>query len=115
MRALAAAYPTLYPRVIERIGVRMRDLIGGNLAASLHRPEGRLAYLLAVSARDRASQGDGPVELPLTQERLAAMGLGGRQRVARLLRALAGRGLVECRYGCVRIPSLRALEAFALP
>ena len=61
-----------------------------------------------------ARDADGPVDLALTQDRLAAMGLGTRQRVARLLRALAGRGLVEPGYGMLRIPSVPRLEAFAM-
>ena len=113
VRALAARRPEVYPRLINRIGERMRDLIGWALAASLSDPERRLAYLLAVTARGLADGGDGPVTLRLTQDRIAAMGLGTRQRVARLLRALAARGLIFRGYGALEVPSLHRLEAFA--
>jgi CRP-like cAMP-binding protein len=114
VRNLAARNPQIYPHLVARIGERMRDLIGWALAASLSDPERRLAYLLIVTARDSGEGPDDPVVLPLTQERLAATGLGSRQRVARLLSGLARRGLVECGYGVVRIPSRQKLEAFVM-
>ena len=113
VRTLAVRFPQVYPRVIQRIGERMRDLIGWSLAASLSDPEQRLAYLLTVMARQAG--GDGPIELVLTQDRIAAAGMGTRQRVARLLRALSDRGLIEQKYGRVRILSAPRLEAFAAP
>ncbi|MBI1407643.1 MAG: helix-turn-helix domain-containing protein [Caulobacter sp.] len=113
VRRLGQDCPAILPAVINRIGERMRDLIGWSLAASLSDPERRLANLLAVSARGVSASGDGSVELALTQDRLAAMGFGTRQRVARLIRALTDRGLVEGRYGRIRICSPEALDAFA--
>lgn len=115
VRSLSDRHPQIYPQLIARIGERMRDLIGWSLAASLSDPERRLAYLLAVTARDHTGAGDGPMALSLTQDRIAAMGLGSRQRVARLLRSLAARGLIATAYGAVSVRSVRALEAFAAP
>lgn len=114
VRDLAERRPQVYPVLIHRIGERMRDLIGWALAASLSDPERRLAYLLAVTARAPADGRDGPIELALTQERIAAIGLGTRQRVARLVRGLSDRGLVRQGYGVLTIPSLRRLENFAM-
>jgi len=112
VRDLAAANPGVQGRVIERIGERMRELIGWTLAAGLSDPERRLAYLLAVISRGLPGPAGGPAELSLTHDRLAAMGLGSRQRVARLLTRLAARGLVELRYGRVLVRSRKRLEAF---
>ncbi len=49
---------------------------------------------------------------PVTQTHISQFGFGSRQRVSRLLRGLADKGLIEMKYGGVVIPSRLRLEAF---
>ena len=72
-----------------------------------------------MAGAERRNDGSGPRVLLVAlandvgMDRIAAMGLGTRQRVARLLRALAARGLIFRGYGALEVPSLHRLEAFA--
>jgi CRP-like cAMP-binding protein len=113
LRRMAAAHPAIYPRLIERIGDRVRELIGWSFSSTLVDPERRLAYLLVHNCREMRRPSDGPYILNLSHERIGQMGIGTRQRVARLLTALESRGLVSTRYGQVEVPSLSQLDAFA--
>jgi len=113
VRHLAATHPAVYPRVIERIGDRVRDLVRWSFAGGLAEPERRLAVLLAQICREHRPGHDGPHEISLTLERIGRMGIGSRQLVARSLALLAAEGLVERRYGRVRVRSVRALDDYA--
>lgn len=98
--------------VIDLVGEWTRFLTGWTLSFAAYAPEKRLVYLLLLatsSAVDLAREGR---PTAVTQTHISQFGFGSRQRVSRLLRGLAERGLIEVRYGGVLIPSRARLEAF---
>jgi CRP-like cAMP-binding protein len=110
LRAVAKN-PDALLQVIEYLSENVAVSAAWILSATIFSAEQRLAYLLLVlSARFRAADSESPA---ITQEQLGMLGLGTRQRVSRLLRSLASRGLVEICDGRIVIPSRGRLEEFA--
>ena len=99
--------------VIELVGVTTRFLITWTLLSAVLSPERRLATFLLLATEMASSPALDVNRLRLSQEQFSQLGLGSRQRVGRMLRDLAGRGLVEMRYGEVVICSREALRRFA--
>lgn len=103
--------PRALKAVIGLIGDTTRLLIGWALASTLFTPEKRVAYaLLAIVGGQKANEAAAPMRI--TQEHIGQMGLGTRQRVSRILKALADKGLVELSYGSVGVASVERLAAF---
>ena len=104
--------PDALLKVIDHIGETVRLLIAWTLGATVHSPEKRMGHLLLI-----LSGAVGPSMKPakhtaITQEQIGHIGFGSRQRVARLLRELEAKGLIEMRYGAVSVPSCERLSAF---
>ena len=94
--------------MIEHVGEWTRFLTGWMLSFSAFSPEKRLAYLLLL-AFSSACEG---APTALTQTHISQFGFGSRQKVSRLLRGLADKGLLAMRYGAVVIPSRARLEDY---
>ena len=106
-----AKNPDALLQVIEYLSENVAVSAAWILSATIFSAEQRLAYLLLVlSARFSAANSESTA---ITQEQLGMLGLGTRQRVSRLLRSLASRGLVEICDGRIVIPSRGRLEEFA--
>jgi CRP-like cAMP-binding protein len=106
-----AKHPDALLQVIEFLSENVAVSAAWILSATIFSAEQRLAYLLLVlSTRFSASDSESTI---ITQEQLGMLGLGTRQRVSRLLRSLARRGLVEMHDGRIVIPSRERLEEFA--
>ncbi len=101
-------------KVIGELGENTLFLTSWMLSFSAYAPEKRLVYLLLLaSPRASSLANDGkPSPFPVTQTHISQFGFGSRQKVSRLLRSLANRGLIEMKYGCVVIPSRARLEEF---
>ncbi len=111
VRKAVESDPLALMAVIRLIGDTTRLLIGWALASTLFTPEKRVAYaLLAIVGSQRANEAAAPMRI--TQEQIGQMGLGTRQRVSRILKALADKGLVELSYGSVSVASVERLAAF---
>jgi CRP-like cAMP-binding protein len=112
VREAVAAHPEALLRVIDRMGETMRFLIAWTLSTTLFTPEKRLAYLLfqAVMFSDPSGTANSTT---ITQQQLAQLGLGTRQRVARLLRVLEKQELIKIDYRSVVIPSRERLRQFS--
>lgn len=103
--------PRALMEVIRLIGDTTRTLIGWALASTLFTPEKRVAYaLMAIVGSQKANEAATPMRI--TQEQIGQMGLGTRQRVSRILKALADRGLVELSYGSIGVVSAERLASF---
>ncbi len=113
LRAVADSYPPLYKAVISHIGKRFRLLMEWTELSALLSHEHRMAKLLVVTAGMGEVHGDSATVLT-TQEELARQAHCSRQSANQQLAALAERGLIERGYRCINIPSLAALNAFAL-
>jgi CRP-like cAMP-binding protein len=111
LRAVAEN-PDALLQVIEFLSENVAVSAAWILSATIFSAEQRLAYLLLVLSARFSAAAD-PQSTAITQEQLGMLGLGTRQRVSRLLRSLASRGLVEMRDGRLIIPSRERLEAFA--
>ena len=98
--------------VIDLIGDRTRTLVQWTLSANVAAPEQRLARMILAVMTGTGDQG-GPSQVRMTQEHLGNLGLGSRQRVARLLRKLVQRKLIQAHYGVIYVPSRRKLRKFA--
>ncbi len=112
VRALADIYPGIYHEVIQEIGGRMRALMTWTLESNALDAERALARLVLALCRAGGGANDGPTYLDATQEQIAHLGFGSRQRVSRKLHALEARQLIALRYGRISVPSLRKLERF---
>ncbi len=103
--------PEALREVIEQIGGWMRFLTGWMLSFAAYGPEKRLVYLLLLASSDACAITQEGQPTALTQTHISQFGFGSRQKVSRLLRALAEKGLVEMRYGVLTIPSRAKLQA----
>lgn len=109
---IAAVHPEIYVRVIGDLSRQLRGLMALVMAAGSPMDALALARTLLAGARTVAGDSDGPVSIDLTQEELARLGFGTRQRVARHLRQLVDDGVVERRYAAIVVPSVRRLAAY---
>jgi CRP-like cAMP-binding protein len=82
------------------------------LSFAAYGPEKRLVYLLLLASSSACAITREGRATPVTQTHISHFGFGSRQRVSRLLRGLAEKGLIEMRYGGVAIPSRARLEKF---
>ena len=98
--------------VIEQVGDWTRFLTGWMLSFAAYGPEKRLVYLLLLASSDACGITQEGHPAALTQTHMSQFGFGSRQKVSRLLRGLAEKGLVEMRYGMVAIPSRASLQAY---
>lgn len=98
--------------VIEQIGKWTRFLTGWMLSFAAYSPEKRLVYLLLLASSDACSITQEGLPAAVTQTHISQFGFGSRQKVSRLLRGLADKGLISMRYGGVIIPSRAKLEAY---
>ncbi len=104
--------PRALLEVIEHIAELTRFLTGWMLSFAAFGPEKRLVYLLLLaSSRGCDIMHEGRLA-PVTQTHISHFGFGSRQRVSRLLRGLADKGLIEMKYGGVAIPSRAKLEQY---
>ncbi|MBY0423458.1 MAG: Crp/Fnr family transcriptional regulator [Parvularculaceae bacterium] len=108
----AAAHPEIYVQVIRDLSRQLRGLMTLVMAQGAASDSLTLARTLLAGARTIAGAADGPVTIDLTQEELARLGFGTRQRVARHLRTLVEDGVVERRYAAIIVPSIRRLAAY---
>jgi CRP-like cAMP-binding protein len=113
VRAILSQSPDALLRVIEELGEIQRSLAIWNLATTAFAPEKRLAFFLFKAFSGELLVNPDTDVTAITQEEIGHFGFGSRQRVARLLRDLARLGLVELKYGAIRVPSLERLQAFA--
>jgi CRP/FNR family transcriptional regulator, cyclic AMP receptor protein len=104
--------PRALREVIELIAELTRFLTGWMLSFSAYGPEKRLVYLLLLASSSACSITREGRPTPVTQTHISHFGFGSRQRVSRLLRGLAEKGLIEMKYGGVAIPSRARLEKF---
>ncbi len=112
VQRLVGADPQALREVIEHLGEWTRFLTGWILSFAAYGPEKRLVYLLLLSSSEIVGITQEGKPAPLTQTHISQFGFGSRQRVSRLLRGLADRGLIEMKYGGVVIPSRARLEAY---
>lgn len=104
--------PEAMRQVIEEIGVLTRFLTGCVLSFAAYGPEKRIVYLLLLASSDAVSLTAEGRPTAVTQTHISQFGFGSRQRVSRLLRGLADKGLIEMKYGGVVIPSRARLVAY---
>jgi len=104
--------PSALREVIELIAELTRFLTGWMLSFAAYGPEKRLVYLLLLASSSACAITREGRATPVTQTHISHFGFGSRQRVSRLLRGLAEKGLIEMRYGGVAIPSRARLEKF---
>jgi len=98
--------------VVDMVGEWTRLLTGWALSFAAYGPEKRLVYLLLLASSDAVALAKEGQAAPVTQTHISQFGFGSRQRVSRLLRSLADKGLIEMKYGGVMIPSRARLEAY---
>lgn len=109
---LAAAYPVLYPRVIDELSRTVRGLMALIMTTSEAKDERSLARgLLAVCLAFGEGRKRG-VTLEMTQEQIGKLGFGSRQRVAVMLKKLSEAGVVDARYGRLIVKDVGRLEAW---
>jgi CRP-like cAMP-binding protein len=98
--------------VIEQVGEWTRFLTGWMLSFAAYGPEKRLVYLLLLASSDACGITQEGQPAAVTQTHISQFGFGSRQKVSRLLRSLADKGLISMRYGGVIIPSRAKLQAY---
>lgn len=113
VRAVCAAHPDLYPRIVLDMAQRIRHLMEWTGESVLLAPEQRMAKLIVLKAREHGLPAAGGT-LPLTQARLARLARCSRQSANKLLGALESRGLIAIEYGRVVVRDLKALRAFVV-
>jgi CRP-like cAMP-binding protein len=99
-------------QVIEHVGEWTRFLTGWMLSFSAYGPEKRLVYLLLLASSEACSIAREGQPAAVTQTHISQFGFGSRQKVSRLLRSLAEKGLIEMKYGGVVVPSRARLEHY---
>ena len=113
VRSAVSDNPSALLDALAIIGMSLRAMMAWHLAVASVTDEQRLGQLL-FHLGERNRQGDSDVTTAhVTQEQMAQLGLGSRQRVARLMRKLEEAGLIETSYRTVSIRSLSALRAFS--
>ncbi len=98
--------------VLEHVGEWTRFLTGLLLSFAAYGPEKRLVYLLLLASSKACGITEEGKPAAVTQTHISQFGFGSRQKVSRLLRGLADKGLIEMKYGGVTIPSRAKLEAY---
>lgn len=109
---LVGGNPSALLAVVDMVGEWTRLLTGWALSFAAYGPEKRLVYLLLLASSDAVALAKEGQAAPVTQTHISQFGFGSRQRVSRLLRSLADKGLIEMKYGGVVIPSRARLEAY---
>jgi CRP/FNR family transcriptional regulator, cyclic AMP receptor protein len=112
VKKAVANNPDALREVIEQVGDWTRFLTGWMLSFAAYGPEKRLVYLLLLASSDACAITREGHPTALTQTHISQFGFGSRQKVSRLLRALAEKGLVEMRYGVLTISSRARLQAY---
>ncbi len=97
---------------LDSIGKSLRALMSWHFSVSLASDQQRVAQLLFHLAERNRRIGDERSDASVTQEQIAQLGLGTRQRVARLLRGLEAQNLIEMHYATVTVRSLERLREF---
>lgn len=92
----------LLARRVEELSDRLVEAMYADLDRRVHR---RLAELA-----ETYGPGDGPVEIPLTQEHLAELVGGTRPSVNQVLQRLAGRGVIALGRGRITVSDRAALR-----
>lgn len=110
VRAAVCASPEALLDVVRLLGESQRALMGWYFALTLASDERRLARLL-FHLRDRGGAADcDAATVKITQEEIGHLGLGSRQHIARQLKKLEEKGLIETSYGQVSIRSVAGLH-----
>lgn len=110
VRAAVGASPEALLDVVRLLGESQRALMGWYFALTLASDERRLARLLFhLRERDGAVDGDAAT-VKITQEEIGHLGLGSRQHIARQLKKLEEKGLIETSYGQISIRTVSGLH-----
>jgi CRP/FNR family transcriptional regulator, cyclic AMP receptor protein len=112
IQRLVSNNPEALRQVIEHVAEWTRFLTGWMLSFAAFAPEKRLAYLLLLASSSACGIAREGEPTALTQTHISQFGFGSRQKVGRLLRSLASKGLLLTRYGAVVIPSRARLENY---
>ncbi len=110
VEAMARVDPVTWRRIAEITVGHVDNVLA--LAACLMPRDGRsrlLATLCRLAIYDMTTE-DG-VEIAASHEELGEMASLSRNMVSRILDALAGDGLIEKKYGRIRVPDIQALIA----
>ena len=113
VRSAVSDNPTALLEALALISTSLRSLMAWHLAVSSVTDEQRLGQLLFHLGERNRQEGEDKTTAHVTQEQMAQLGLGSRQRVARLMRKLEAAGLIETSYRAVSIRSLSALRTFS--
>jgi CRP-like cAMP-binding protein len=111
VREIAEQHTVLYRRIIQEMGVRLRQLMEWTAESVLLNPEQRMAKLIHLLARTHGIGTNSGI-LPVTQARLASLAGCSRQSANALLKALEQRGLIQIAYGRYKIQDMVRLEVF---
>ena len=113
VRQAVCASPEALLDVVRLLGESQRALMGWYFALTLVSDERRLARLL-FHLKDRDDPvGNDAGSVKITQEEIGHLGLGSRQHIARQLKKLEERGLIETSYGRILIRSVVGLRDLA--
>jgi CRP-like cAMP-binding protein len=112
MQKAVANNPEALREVIEHVGEWTRFLTGWMLSFAAYGAEHRLVYLLLLASSNACAIAREGEPAAVTQTHISQFGFGSRQKVSRLLRSLADKGLIEMKYGGVVIPSRARLEDY---
>lgn len=106
--------PGAWRAVARFLAVRLRRTLVTQRAMAGFPLDRRIAFVLAQTFRVGVPGGAALTELRLSQDDLANMTATSRQSVNRQLKAWEARGIVEIRYGCLRLLDGGALQDIAL-
>lgn len=111
-QALCLAYPQVPLKVLRVVGARLRRLVGIIEELSFTTVRHRLAsYLLRLAQKSGRRTGEGiEVDLPITNQELAAQIGTVRELVSRNLSRLQAEGIVKIDGRTVTVGDLKALE-----
>ena len=110
VRAAVSASPEALLDVVRLLGESQRALMSWHFAVTLVPDERRLARLLFhLRDPDVSAESDAAI-VKITQEEIGHLGLGSRQHIARQLKKLEEKGLIEASYGQIAIRSVVGLR-----
>lgn len=112
VRQIISPHPEVLIKILEQVAVSMRTLVSLSLGPRLFTAEKRLAHVLLIAARYAHNDAQDNQQVTMTQEQIGILGLGTRQRVSRLLHAIAQKEIISLEYGRIIIPSRTRLEQF---